>query len=218
MQGLSRAALLKRYRRYSNLRKDIQMDALGHVSQSSFLGYAKQIGLSDGKVLFTDDEIELTLAYDLAVYTAPAGRSRAIDRCAKKRLSAVPLPDEMLVLRALQASQFSIFCVIGRCEPAGVLFEDLLRGGTVVVLDEGLEQSVEPHEIFVMRVAPFDGFAITCGAIVPINSEIFDAFADVLTADVSEAGLAALADDRRFAASLYQCAISFGMTDFVAYL
>jgi len=81
MHASSRVAILGRYRRYSDLRKDIQSAALGNVSESSFLGHAKRIGLSDGKVLFAD-ESELTLVYDLALYAAQPGRTRAIDRCA----------------------------------------------------------------------------------------------------------------------------------------
>ena len=67
MHASSRVAILGRYRRYSDLRKDIQSAALGNVSESSFLAYAKRIGVSDGKVLFAD-ESELTLVYDLALY------------------------------------------------------------------------------------------------------------------------------------------------------
>ena len=118
MHALSRAAILSRYRRYRDLRMDIQTAALESIPHSSFLAHAKRIGLSDGKVLFTDDIVELSLAFDLAVYTASAGRTRAIDRCARRRLPASK-PDEALVLEALQASRFSIFRTIGRCEPAG---------------------------------------------------------------------------------------------------
>jgi len=166
MHASSRVAILGRYRRYSDLRKEIQSAALGNVSESSFLAHAKRIGLSDGRVIFADDDSEVALVYDLALYTAQPGRTRAIDRCARKRLTAAQ-PDEALVLQALQASRFSIFRVIGRGEPAGVLLEDLMRGGTIPLLDEGLERSARPGEVFAMRVAPIEDFVITCGVVVP---------------------------------------------------
>lgn len=161
--GFSRADILGRYRRYRDIRMDIQTTALENISHSSLLAHAKRIGLSDGKVLFTDDAVELTLAFDLALYTAQAGRSRAIDRCARRRLT-VSTPDEALVLQGLEAARFSIFRTIGKCEPAGVLLEDLMRGGEIPLLDEGLEQSAGPGEVFAMRVAPIEEFVITCGA------------------------------------------------------
>ena len=216
MHASSRVAILGRYRRYSDLRKDIQSSALENVSESSFLAYAKRIGLSDGKALFADDDVELTLVFDLALYAAQAGRTRAIDRCARKRLK-VSKPDEALVLQGLQASRFSIFRTIGRGEPAGVLLEDLMRGGTTPLLDEGLEQSAMPGEVFAMRVAPIEGFVITCGAVVPLNIETFKEMIDFLTDGVPDAELAALADGRRFAASLYELAIELGLMSSITY-
>jgi hypothetical protein len=215
MHASSRVAILGRYRRYSDLRKDIQSAALGNVSESSFLAHAKRIGLSDGKVLFAD-ESELTLVYDLALYAAQPGRTRAIDRCARKRLTAAQ-PDEALVLRGLQASRFSIFRVIGRCEPAGVQLEDLMRGGTIPLLDEGLEKSARPGKVFAMRVAPIEDFVITCGAVVPFNGETFEEIIDVLTDGVPVAERAALADRWRFAASLYELAIRLELMSFIIY-
>jgi hypothetical protein len=216
MHASSRADILSRYRRYRDLRKDIQTAALDNVPHSRFLDYAKRIGLSDGKVLFTDDTVELTLVFDLALYTAQAGRTRAIDRCARRRLRDSK-PDEALVLQGLQASRFSIFRMIGRCEPTGVLLEDLMRGGMISLLDEGLEQSARPGEVFAMRVAPIEEFLITCGAVVPLDIETFEEIIDFLTDGAPDAELAALADDRRFAASLYELAIELGLMSFVAY-
>jgi hypothetical protein len=215
MPAFSRADILSRYRRYRDIRKDIQTAALENIPHSSFLAHARRIGLSDGKVLFTDDIVELSLAFDLAVYTASAGRTRAIDRCARRR--AASKPDEALVLEALQASRFSIFRTIGRCEPTGVLLEDLMRGGAIPLLDEGLEMSAKPGEIFAMRVAPIEDFVISCGAVVPINLATMEECIDVLLSTVSKSELAALADHRRFAASIYELAIELGLMNFITY-
>jgi len=211
MHALSRAAILSRYRRYRDLRTDIQTAALESIPHSSFLAHAKRIGLSDGKVLFTDDIVELSLAFDLAVYTASAGRTRAIDRCARRRLETSG-PDETLVLQGLQASRFSIFRTIGGCESAGMLLEDLMRGGAISLLDEGLEQSARPGEVFAMRVAPIEEFGITCGAHATMEECVA-----LLISAASKAELAALADHRPFAASIYELAIELGLMRFIAY-
>jgi hypothetical protein len=216
MHASSRVAILGRYRRYSDLRKEIQSAALENVSGSSFLAHAKRIGLSDGSVVFADDDSEMALVCDLALYTAQPGRTRAIERCARKRLKASQ-PDEAVVLQALLASRFSIFRVIGRCEPAGVLLEDLLRGGTIPLLDEGLEQSAKAGDVFAMRVATIEDFAINCGAVVPMNGGIFETIIEFLTGGVVEAERAALADHRRFAVTLYEVAIELGLMSSIVY-
>ncbi len=216
MHASSRVAILGRYRRYSELRKEIQSAALENVSDSSYLAHAKRIGLSDGRVVFVDDDSEVALVYDLELYTAQPGRTRAIERCARKRLK-VAQPEEAVVLQGLLASRFSIFGVVGRCEPAGVLLEDLMRGGTIPLLDQGLEQSARAGDVFAMRVAPIEDFVINCGAVVPMDSAIFEVIIDFLTDGVAEAERAALADHRRFAAALYEFAIELGLMSSIIY-
>ena len=216
MHTVGRADSLARYRRFRDLRTDIQTEALKHIPRSSFLAHAKRIGLSDGKALFSDDDVELTLVFDLALHTAKAGRTRAIDRFARMRRTASDA-DEALVLAGLQAARFSIFRVTDRYEPAGLLIEDLLRGFALWLLDEGLEQSASPGSIFAMRVAPIEDFAVTCGVIVPVGDLIFNAIDDFLIDCATDSERAALADDPRFATSLYQLAVELGLMSLVAY-
>jgi hypothetical protein len=217
MHTLSRDDVLGRYRRYRGLRTDIQTAALKNVSRSTFLAHAKRIGLGDGKRLFTDDHIELTLVYDLAVYTAKRGQTRAIDRYARLHSQAAE-SDEALVLAALCASRFSLFRVIEKSELAGVLFEDLMRGGETWLVDEGLEQSANLGEIFAMRVAPIDAFVMTCGAVVPIDAETGDELVGLLAGGGTEVELTALADDPRFALSVYKLAVELELMSRVTYL
>src|SRR5258705_13704914 len=84
MHGFSRADILGRYRRYRDLRRDIQTAALESIPHSSFLAHARRIGLSDCKILFTDDIVKLCLSFDLVVYSVRAGRYRAIERFARR--------------------------------------------------------------------------------------------------------------------------------------
>jgi hypothetical protein len=61
---------------------------------------ARRLGLTAGHVLIADSTEELTLVFDLAIYTAMEGRTRAIDRYVK----AAKLPagsDEMRMLEAM---------------------------------------------------------------------------------------------------------------------
>ena len=68
-----------------------------------------------------------------------------------------------------------------------------------------------------MRVAPIEELVITCGAIVPIDIEMVEGIIYFLTDGAPGAELAALADHRRFAASLYELAIELGLMSLVAY-
>ena len=58
------------------------------LSRQALLEHAKRLGLATGQTLVAESEAEMTLVFDLALYTAKERRSRALDRYAR----ATPLP------------------------------------------------------------------------------------------------------------------------------
>ena len=88
MTAMSREEVLTRYRHLREISKRHQTEAVRYVPHSALLDQARRIGLAVGKTLVAESMDELTLAFDLALYTAPPGRSRGIERYA--RSAAVP--------------------------------------------------------------------------------------------------------------------------------
>lgn len=216
VQSLSRDEILRRYRRWRQIRTEIQSAALKNVSRSVFLKGAKRIGLADGNTLIVNSEGELMLAYDLALYSAGAGTTRAIDRCARiwpKNRD----PDEALVLQALCASRFSLFRVIGRHELVGVLLKDAMRGDELWLLDEGLEQTMRPGEFLATRAAPIEGFVVTCGAVIPFDRGMAKDIEVFLGSGEDQAISTILADDRRFPEEVYRIAVELELMSRIAY-
>ena len=101
---LSRGEVLARYRRLREISKHHHNEALNHIRGRDPAPRAP-IGLGAGKTLILDDMEELNYAFDLAIHTASADRSRAIDRYARSA-RLVPGSDEMLVLDAMRAARF----------------------------------------------------------------------------------------------------------------
>jgi len=93
LQSPSADELRERYRRWQPHRGSIQSAALKHVSRSSLLEQARRIGMARDSTLLVGDESEMSLLYDLAVYGAKEGRTRAIDRYASAP-SRISDPDE----------------------------------------------------------------------------------------------------------------------------
>jgi hypothetical protein len=210
-----RDEILGRYRRDRAISVEVQTGALNHVSRPAVLRQAKRLGLSDGKVLRVSHEDELTLVFDLLLYAPPSrGRSRGIDRYAQAH-PPVPGTDEARVLSALQASCFSLFQVKGRHPMIGLMLEDLLREEEVWLVDESLEASAQIGAVLGTRLARPDTFAITCGVLVPIDPETWRELAFLI--DEADATPAELADDPRFAESLYQLALQLDLTEYVRY-
>jgi hypothetical protein len=88
MTAMSREEILTHYRGLREISKRHQTEAVRFIPHSALLDQARRIGLAIGKTLVAESMDELTLAFDLALFTAPPGRSRGIERYA--RSAAVP--------------------------------------------------------------------------------------------------------------------------------
>src|ERR1700674_3316861 len=95
-----RGDVLARYRHLREISKRHHANALDFLSKDAIMHHARRLGLGDRRTLILDSLDELTLAFDLAIHTAPVGRSRAIDRYARSAQHA-PGSDEARVLEAM---------------------------------------------------------------------------------------------------------------------
>lgn len=211
----SRDEVLARYRRLREIGKLHHSKILDFLSRDAVLQQARRLGLAHGRTLLLDSMDELTLAFDLAIHTAPAGRSRAIDRYA--RSAALPSSsDEDLVLKAMCDARFAIVAVQGWHPAAGLLVQDLVRNVDLWLVDEGLEQSMQEGAVFATRYFKPADFAMTAGIIVPMDLALLEAA--IMTApQLGRLTLTEVLDDRRFAEALYRAAIAEGIMEGVEY-
>jgi len=187
------------YARCAAARARFQDLAVRSVPREKVAEQMRRLGLSVHEMGQVSDA-ELAFAFDLAVYTAPPGRSRAIDRIAKQHAR---LPGEaVLVLNALTRSWLSIFRVLDRHPEEGVIAEDALLGGEVWLVDQGIAESAPPGSVIASRVGRVCGFAIACGVVAALDE---DRLAGVL-AVMTRSGVSGeeLTADPRFALSLWQ--------------
>ena len=216
MTAMSREEVLTRYRRLREISKRHQTEAVRYVPHSALLDQARRIGLAVGKTLVAESMDELTLAFDLALYTAPPGRSRGIERYA--RSAAVPAgSDDEVVLQAMRQARFSVWQVERRHEAVGLVVQDLMRETSLWLVDESLEQTAPEGMSVAMRVIMPEAFAMTCGVIVPVDAVLLDeVFEEVLGRIRGEAD--AIANDRRFATTIYRMAVLEGLMDQVGFV
>jgi hypothetical protein len=208
-------AVLTRYRERRSILTELQTAAMNSVPATAMLDYAKRIGLVQAGVLRPGSRAEMTLVFDLAVHTAPPGRSRAIDRIAKQR----KLPaegEEAAIMRALTDASFTFWRVDGPHEAAGIMAHDLAHRRSFWLMDEWLAKSAKPGDRFVARLANLGDYWISCGAIVPIDDVVLQlAAAD--TRNFQGADSDAIRSDRRFAEAFYRAAVTGGTMRAVAF-
>jgi hypothetical protein len=167
---------------------------------------ARRLGLQLDRELAQVGEDELAYAIDLAIYSAPPGRSRAIDRIARQHARLTT--EAALVLNALTHAWLSIFRVEDTHPDAGLLLEDTLLGGQIWVLDEGLAEAAEPGSIVATRLGRVRGYAITTGVHLVLDEPTLASIREAL----NRGGLAPaeLLDNPRFTEGLWRRALGFG--------
>src|SRR5215210_9482380 len=80
---MTRDQILQRYRHLRVISTGHHSGALEFLSRQALLEHAKRLGLATGGMLVAESEAEMTLVFDLALYTAKERRSRALDRYAR---------------------------------------------------------------------------------------------------------------------------------------
>jgi hypothetical protein len=167
----TREEVLARFKELDEIRERHEANAFDFLAPSAILKHARRLGLAEPKArVLHGMDAELELACDLAVYTAPAGRSRAIDRYAR---SAAPLdPDEARVLDAMCKARFTVFAVEDRHPAAGLTVTDVVRDERVWLVDDDLETWLEKGMLFAARLYTPESFSMTVGVGVRITAAL----------------------------------------------
>jgi hypothetical protein len=211
----SRDEVLARYRHLREISKRHHSEALNLVSQDAILRHARRLGLALGKVLILDDMNQITLAFDLAIHTASAGRSRAIDRYARS-IRFAPGSDEALILEAMCNARFAIVVVRRRHPSAGLIVTDLFRNIDLWLMDEGLEISLPVGTAFATRYFTPDRFVITAGVGMPVDLDLLTSAIESMPQLLHKSRAEAI-EDRRFAEAVYRSAIAEGIMERMTY-
>jgi hypothetical protein len=211
---MTRDQILERYRHLRAISIGHHSGAMAFVSKQAVLEHAKRVGLTTGGMLVAENEAEMTLVFDLALYTAKERRSRALDRYAR----ATPLPpgsDAARMLEAMRHARFSVWRMKQRHETAGLIITDVLREAEVWLVDEQLEASASEGLSFAGRICEPDRFAMSCGVVVPVYREMMEEVAlDMLAQRHGDPER--VSQDPRFAIAIYRAAIDHGVLNNVA--
>jgi hypothetical protein len=164
----SREQTLARYRLLREISTRHHHDVLSLISSDALFNQARRLGLAQGKTLILEDMEEMNYVYDLAIYTASATRTRAIDRYA--RSARFPAgSDAAVALEAMRSARFSILLMERFHETAGIIATDLLRGAEVWLVDIGLESSLSEGEMFATRLFTPEPFSMTAGNLCAVR-------------------------------------------------
>jgi len=211
----SRGETLARYRRLREVGKRHHDAVMDFLPKDAILQHGRRLGLAQGRRLVLDSMDELALAIDLAIYTAPPGRSRAIDRYANSARLA-PGSEEAVMLEAMRNARFGVLLAQRRHEAAGLIVADVFRGIEMWLVDEGLEASMPDGATFATRYCAPGPFIMTAGAGVPVGRGAIERAVESAPPLTRKPPADAI-QDRRFAEAVYRGAIQDGTTEKVRY-
>src|SRR3954463_3849093 len=115
-------------RRLRQISKEQHEAILNIIAPSVLLDWARRLDLTEGKAIVLENDNEMTLPEDLAIYLPRPGRSHPLERYARVARFA-PGSDEAIVLAAMRRARFSLWRVERRHPTTGLILRDLLRCG-----------------------------------------------------------------------------------------
>ena len=201
-----RQEILTRYRHMRRVSGWHLNNAVQLLSNDAVLQQAKRLGLAYGKTFVLGSKHEMKLAFDLLVFTAAPGRSRAIDRYAAPA-GLQQGTDEALMLEAMRKARFVIFKVKQRHPSAGLIVSDVFRETELWLVDEGLESSLPDGVVYATRIYATNPFVMAAGIGMPVDPDLLK---DAITSmpRLMRNTPSEVIDDRRFAEAIYRTALA----------
>ena len=218
---MPRSEILARYRRLRQISKEQHEAVLDIIAPSVLLDWARRLDLTEGKAIVLENDNEMTLPEDLAIYLPRPGRSHPLERYARVARFA-PSSDEAIVLAAMRRARFSLWRVERRHPTTGLILRDLLRGEETWLVDEAMEQNAPLGVEMAARLLQPESFAMTARIIVPLLPDLMtlpEVMEEVFTRAPALRRLRgdALTGDPRFAIGFYRAAVATGAMDRVLF-
>ena len=211
---MPRSEILARYRRLRQISKQQHEAVLDIIAPDILLGWARRLAMTEGKAVVLENENEMTLPEDLAIYLPRPGRSHPLARYARLAQFA-PGTDEAIVLGAMQRARFSLWRIERRHPTTGLILRDLLRDEETWLVDEAMERNAPPGLEMAARLLQPESFAMTARIIVPILPDLMT-LPELMEEVFNRAPVLrhlqgdALAKDARFAIGIYRAAVDTG--------
>jgi hypothetical protein len=211
----SRSEVLARYHRMRQIGKHHHSEVMDFIPNDAVFQQARRLGLTHGKTIVLDSPDQLHFATDLAIYTAPADRSRAIDRYANAGRWP-PGSEEAAMLEIMRKARFAILLAQRRHPLVGLIVQELTGQTDLWLIDEGLEQTLPSGAAFATRLFAPGPFVMTAGVGVPLARKTLARVISYSPALLRKAPSDAY-QDRRFAEAVWRCAIDDGSTERVIF-
>jgi hypothetical protein len=161
---------LDRHQRFRAILRRHQNAAAATIPVPLMPKCGRDFGLLKGKQLQLETDAELIILMDHALYDRRDRGKTTVQRYLEK-LPQTDDSDEALVRAAMAAHRYSLYEVATVHPGVGLVHRDLVRGGTVFVVDVAMSQTIAAGALMAERLLPLPDYWAPSGAGFPISPE-----------------------------------------------
>ena len=164
---------MERYKRFRQLGRSYNLELIKQLPPPALPESGKKLGLYKAGTLIINQDDEIAVAYDYCLHHYRRAGKSAIERALETSPPAAD-SDEMIYLRAMAGSRFSLFSVEDILPHRGARLHDLVTDESLDLMDIGLSSTGIPGIIVAGRLLSFDGFNMSSGTLIPVPEPVFE--------------------------------------------
>ena len=166
-------AQLDQYKHFRQLGRTYNLELVKHLPPPALPESGKKLGLYKAGTLIINQDDEIAVAYDYSLHHYRRIGKNTIERVMETSPPAAD-SDEMIYLRAMAGSRFSLFRVEDILPHRGARLKDLVTDEALDLMDIGLSSAGIPGIIVAGRLLSFDGFNMSSGTLIPVPEPVFE--------------------------------------------
>jgi len=164
---------LKRYKRLRKVGKRMNMELIEKLPKKAIVDCAKKFRMLKRNTLMLENENELSILFDYCIHNCRQKGKNVVEQYIDNS-APPPISDEMILLRAMSKSYYSLFQVKQVQKGEGATLLDIIRDTSLFLMDIGIAGSAREDMIFAGRVMNIGDFYMTTGSFIALNIEILE--------------------------------------------
>lgn len=165
---IDRAPIIAEYKRRREASKRLNNKLTARLTKADFDEGGRRLGLMRKGILVFGSENEMAVMNDYCLYELRRNGRNVIEQFLIDG-DADPESEEMVCLRAMQHSIYSVFVIETVESGFGITVRDLLSDRVFVVVDIGLGGTADPGVVMASRLIEYGAWTMTGGAALPIG-------------------------------------------------
>lgn len=169
----SRDDEVAKYKRFRSVGRRLNSSLIHLVPRDALTSFGKRLGLLRGNSLVVGKEDELSILFDHIIHNYRSDGKNIIERYLADTPPAEG-SDEMVVLQAMIASNYSIFAIEEVLPRKGAIVTDIIGRDSRRLIDIGIGTTGAAGGVLAGRLIPLPEFCMSSGTFIPLNKRLME--------------------------------------------